>query len=78
MIIGLLLAATESRMTWSTTVTSTEQEKMTSTTTTAIYGLLSSRMSFAGFWLLKMGSETRPAWQSDRKQSQIRCEPFTA
>ena len=55
MIIGLLLAATESRMTWSTTVTSTEQEKMTSTTTTAIYGLLSSRMSFAGILAAENG-----------------------
>jgi hypothetical protein len=31
-----------------------------------------------GVRLLKMGSETRPAWQSDREQCQIRCEPFTA
>ena len=41
--------------------------KMTSTTATAILGLLRSRMSFAGFRLLKMGSETIPAWQTDRK-----------
>ena len=29
---------------------------MISTTATAIYDLLSSRMSFAGFWLLKLGA----------------------
>ncbi|HEV8327103.1 MAG TPA: hypothetical protein VGQ08_06435 [Nitrospiraceae bacterium] len=51
---------------------------MTNSTATAILGLLRSRMSLAGFWLLKMGSETIQAWQTDRKQSQIRREPFTA
>ena len=71
MTIGLLLAASESRMIWSTTITSTEQEKATSTTATAIYGLLSSRISFADFWLLEMGSERIPTWQTERKQSQV-------
>ena len=65
-------------MIWPTTVTSTDQKNMTSTKNTAIYELLRSRMSFAGFWLLKMGSETIPAWQNDGKQSQFRHEPFTA
>lgn len=50
---------------------------MTSTTATAFCKLLRSRMSFAGFWLLKMGSEALAAWQTDKKQSQIRREPFT-
>ena len=51
---------------------------MTSTTAAAYYNILRSRMSFVGFRLLKMGSETIPAWQTDRKKSQILCKPFTA
>ena len=54
--IGLPLAASESRMTWSATITSTEQENATGTTPTAIYGLRSSRISFADFWVLEIGS----------------------
>lgn len=58
MTIGLLQAASESKMTWSTTITSIEQGKPTGTTATAIYGLLSCRTSFAGFWELELKPET--------------------
>src|SRR5437868_7082896 len=67
MTIGLPPAASESGTTWSTMNTSTEQESATSTTPTAIYGLLSSRISCAGFWKLGMGAslEDRAGPESD-------------